>query len=182
MDIKPLLPQLTREEYCYLTTTGRVTGKPHQIEIWFGLEDQSLYLLSGGMDKSDWVRNLLKNPSVTVRVGKHNFHARARVLTDEKEENMARCMLAEKYQEWDKGKELSEWARTALPIALDLIEWNSTPIQSKRRSHLCASHGRHELVDTNTRKSKTLFRKYPKRQSCYAIQIVNSHPDTNLET
>jgi deazaflavin-dependent oxidoreductase (nitroreductase family) len=99
MDIKPLLPQLTREEYCYLTTTGRVTGKPHQIEIWFGLGDQSQYLLAGGMDKSDWVKNLLKNPSVTVCVAKHTFHARARVVADEKEEMMARYRLAEKYQE-----------------------------------------------------------------------------------
>ena len=122
MDIKTLLAGLTREEYCYLTTTGRVSGKPHQIEIWFGLHDNSLYLLSGGMDKSDWVKNLIEDPSVTVRVAKHNFHARARVVTDEKEETMARYMLAEKYQEWEEDKKLSEWARTSLPVAIDLIE------------------------------------------------------------
>lgn len=117
-----LLAGLTREEYCYLTTTGRVTGKPHQIEIWFGLHDNSLYLLSGGMDRSDWVKNLLKDPAVTVRIAKLTFRARARVVIDEKEETMARYMLAEKYQEWEEDKKLSEWARTALPIAIDLIE------------------------------------------------------------
>ena len=31
-------PALAGETYCYLTTTGRVTGKPHTIEIWFALE------------------------------------------------------------------------------------------------------------------------------------------------
>jgi deazaflavin-dependent oxidoreductase (nitroreductase family) len=122
MNLKSLLDRLAPEEYCYLTTTGRVTGKPHQIEIWFGLHDRSLYLLSGGLERSDWVRNLLKNPSVTVRMGKHTFLATARVVTDKQEERMARHMLAEKYQEWDKGETLSEWARTALPIAIDLIE------------------------------------------------------------
>ena len=122
MDLTTLLSKLTREEYCYLTTTGRITGKPHQIEIWFGLHEDSLYLLSGGMDGSDWVKNLLKNPAVTVRIAKHTFSATARVVTDEKEENMARIMLAEKYQEWEAGRKLSEWARTALPIAIDLIE------------------------------------------------------------
>ena len=122
MDLTTLLSKLTREEYCYLTTTGRITGKPHQIEIWFGLHEDSLYLLSGGMDGSDWVKNLHKNPAVTVRIAKHTFSATARVVTDEKEENMARIMLAEKYQEWEASRKLSEWARTALPIAIDLIE------------------------------------------------------------
>jgi deazaflavin-dependent oxidoreductase (nitroreductase family) len=122
MDMKSILDTLTCEDFCYLTTTGRVTGKPHPIEIWFGLRDRSLYLLSGGGDKSDWVRNLLKDPSVTVRVGNHTFSATARVVTDEKEETAARYMLAEKYNEWDEGKTLSEWARTALPVAIDLIE------------------------------------------------------------
>lgn len=29
-------PKLADEDYCYLTTTGRVSGKPHTVEIWFG--------------------------------------------------------------------------------------------------------------------------------------------------
>jgi deazaflavin-dependent oxidoreductase (nitroreductase family) len=115
-----LLKQLKDEEYCYLTTTGRVSGRPHQIEIWFALDGQSLYLLSGGMDASDWVRNVIKNPSVTVKLGEHTFNGIARLVKDEKEELAARTMLAEKYHEWDEGKTLSEWARTALPVAIDM--------------------------------------------------------------
>jgi deazaflavin-dependent oxidoreductase (nitroreductase family) len=115
-----LFSRLKNEDYCYLTTTGRVTGKPHEIEIWFGLNEGTLYLLSGGMDGSDWVKNLLKNSSVTVRIAKHTFHAAARVVTEEKEETMARYLLAEKYQEWENGKTLSEWARTALVVGIDL--------------------------------------------------------------
>ena len=111
---------LAGEEYCYLTTTGRVSGNPHEIEIWFGIQDGTLYMLSGGMDKSDWVRNLLKNPSVTVRIAKHTFNATARIVKDEGEETMARYLLAEKYQEWEDGKTLSDWARTALVVAIDL--------------------------------------------------------------
>jgi len=116
------LSKLKDEEYCYLTTTGRVTGKPHQIEIWFGLNDKTIYLLSGGMDKADWVKNLLKNPSVTVRIAKHIFYVTARVVKDEKEEMMARNLLADKYKERESDGSLSEWARTALPVAIDLIQ------------------------------------------------------------
>jgi deazaflavin-dependent oxidoreductase (nitroreductase family) len=126
-DENPLLsPLLAGEDYCYLTTTGRVTGKPHQIEIWFGLNGDTLYLLSVGMDKSDWVKNLLKNSSVTVRVGKHTFKATARLVTDEEEEMMARNMLADKYSEHKTNGSLGKWARTALVVGID-VDSKTTP-------------------------------------------------------
>ena len=119
-DIKKILARLSKEEYCYLSTTGRVSGRPHEIEIWFGINEETLYLLSGGGDKSDWVKNLLKNPTVTVRIAKHTFTGTAHLVSEGKEETMARYQLAEKYQEWEGKKRLSEWARTALPVAIDL--------------------------------------------------------------
>jgi deazaflavin-dependent oxidoreductase (nitroreductase family) len=120
-DENPLLsPPLAGEAYCYLITTGRVTGNPHEIEIWFGLVGNTCYLLSGGMDRSDWVRNLLKNPSVTVRIGKLTFRAAARIVKDEAEAMTARNLLADKYNERETDGSLSEWARTALPVALDI--------------------------------------------------------------
>ena len=119
MDNK-LLTRLQKEEYCYVTTTGRVTGNPHQIEIWFGLKDNTVYLLSGNKDKSDWVKNMLKNPSVTMRIAKKTFNATARIVTDKEEEMMARNMLADKYHERRANGSLDSWARTALPVAIDL--------------------------------------------------------------
>jgi deazaflavin-dependent oxidoreductase (nitroreductase family) len=119
-DNPPLSPLLAGEAYCYLTTTGRVTGKPHKIEIWFGLVGNTCYLLSGGMDKSDWVKNLLKNPSVTVRIGGQTFRAAARIVKDEAEALTARNFLADKYNERETDGSLSAWARTALPVALDI--------------------------------------------------------------
>ncbi len=29
------LTQFANDDYCYLTTTGHVSSKPHTIEIWF---------------------------------------------------------------------------------------------------------------------------------------------------
>ena len=119
-DLSSLLPRLAKEDYCYLTTTGRVSGRPHEIEIWFGLHNNILYLLAGS-ENSDWVKNLRKTSSVTVRIGKQTFAGTARLATEKEEDTRARYLLAEKYQEWDEGKTLSEWARTALPVAIDLI-------------------------------------------------------------
>jgi len=121
MDIEELLTQFSKEEYCYLTTTGRVSGRPHQIEIWFGVNGKALYLLSGS-EKSDWVRNLLKDPAVTVRIAKHTLTGVARLVRNKEEDTTARYLLAEKYQEWEEGKTLSDWARTALPVAIDMRE------------------------------------------------------------
>ena len=118
--IADLLANLAKEDYCYLTTTGRVTGNPHEIEIWFGVQNSSIYMLSGG-GKSDWVKNLLKNPNVTVRIAKHQFIGIARVVRDEEETTM-RNMLADKYKEREADGSLSEWALTALPVAIDLKE------------------------------------------------------------
>jgi deazaflavin-dependent oxidoreductase (nitroreductase family) len=114
-----LLSGLAAEEYCYLATTGRVTGRPHEIEIWFGARGQSIYLLSGS-HSSDWLKNLHREPAVSVRIAEHVFSGTARLVGKKEEEMAARYMLAEKYQEWDEGKKLSEWARTAVVVGIDL--------------------------------------------------------------
>ena len=119
-DLIQLLSQLAKEDYCYLTTTGRKSGNSHEIEIWFGIQGNSLYLLSGGGDDSDWVRNLCANPSVTVRIAKHTFTGIARIVSEEKEETMARHMLAGKYQGWREGRKMSDWAKTALVVGIEL--------------------------------------------------------------
>ncbi len=117
------LQNLSEEEFCYLTTIGRVTGKPHEIEIWFGIRNNFIYLMSGGGTKSDWVKNLLKNPSATVRIAKQTFTGTARLVKNEQEEIIARNLLADKYKEREADGSLSEWARTALPVVIDV---NST--------------------------------------------------------
>lgn len=109
-----------KEDYCYLTTTGRNSGKPHEIEIWFGMQGNSLYLLSGGGQASDWVKNLQAQPAVQVRLGRHTYEASARVVQDAGEQQLARQLLAAKYYHWETGAPLNEWAATALPVALDV--------------------------------------------------------------
>jgi deazaflavin-dependent oxidoreductase (nitroreductase family) len=119
-EIKALLAQLADEEYCYVTRTGRVSGRPHEVEIWFGVNNGALYLLSGGGENSDWVKNMRKNPLVTVRIRKRTFPGTARFGLDAQEETRARHILAAKYQGWREGDELSNWAQTALPVGIDL--------------------------------------------------------------
>jgi deazaflavin-dependent oxidoreductase (nitroreductase family) len=118
-DLISLISSLKEQDYCYLTTIGRVSGRPHQIEIWFGANRSTLYLLSGS-EKSDWVRNLRKDPAVQVRIAEHIFRGTARLVNNKEEDRMARHLVAEKYQEWEEDQTLSDWARSALAVAIDL--------------------------------------------------------------
>jgi deazaflavin-dependent oxidoreductase (nitroreductase family) len=107
-------------DFCYVTTRGRRTGQPHEIEIWFATDGDTLYLLSGGGDRSDWVRNARNDAAITVRLGETTRPGRARVVeagTDE--DARARRLVVEKYQP-RYGGDLSDWRVRALPVAIDL--------------------------------------------------------------
>lgn len=111
--------ELADLDYCHVTTTGRSTGRPHTIEIWFAIRDDRLYLLSGGGNASDWVRNIRADPTVGLRVAGRDFIARAYVVEDPDEDELARSLLVGKYGPRTKD-DLEEWRRTALPIAIQL--------------------------------------------------------------
>lgn len=108
-------------DFCYVTTTGRVSRKAHTIEIWFALEAETLYILSGGRERSDWVRNTRQTPAVSVRIGETAFEGNARIVEPGTDEDaLARRLLVEKYGPRYSG-DLSIWGRTALPVAIDLV-------------------------------------------------------------
>jgi deazaflavin-dependent oxidoreductase (nitroreductase family) len=113
------LAGLAAESYCYLTTTGRISGEPREIEIWFALAGSTLYMLSGGRDRSDWVKNLKREPGVTVRIAGRTLDGRARIVADPDEDERARRMVFEKYAPGYSG-DLTDWRARSLPIAIDL--------------------------------------------------------------
>ena len=100
-----MFERLADEDFAYLTTIGRRSGKQHTIEIWFALHDGRIYMLSGGGDRADWVKNLRKTPQTRVRIGTQSASATARILrTGTKEDELARQLLDGKYQGWREGK------------------------------------------------------------------------------
>lgn len=121
-NLKPMtdLRALAGEDFCYLTTTGRVTGSAHEIEIWFeiGPDGHTIFMLAGSGDRADWVRNLRRDPEVTVRLAGECFGGRARVVEDPEEDELARRLLVDKYER--SSGHLSDWRRRALPVAVDL--------------------------------------------------------------
>jgi deazaflavin-dependent oxidoreductase (nitroreductase family) len=132
--VTPDWSALAQEQYCYLTTTGRASGEPREIEIWFalvGLHEEwdseepgssartIVYMLSGGRDRSNWVRNLMAEPRVSIRIASETLPGTARIVDDLDEDSLARRLLLGKYSAGYSG-DLTDWGRRALPIAIDL--------------------------------------------------------------
>lgn len=119
-DLSAVLSTAAQDDFCYLTTRGRRTGRHHEIEIWFALEESTLYLLSGGRDRSDWVRNLSADPAVSVRLRDAIFEARARVVNEAPESERGRRLVFEKYQPRYSGS-LERWRQESLLVAIDVV-------------------------------------------------------------
>ena len=115
-----MLTDLAGEEFAYLTTTGRRTGAPHEIEIWFATDGTVVWMISGGHDRSDWVQNLLAAPDATVRIGDRTLPVRVRpALRDPDERRAAAAALHAKYAA-QVGATAEEWAQGAYLLAFDL--------------------------------------------------------------
>jgi deazaflavin-dependent oxidoreductase (nitroreductase family) len=82
---------------CHLGTTGRRSGRVHEVEIWFGVEGDSLYLISGNGPGADWYRNALANPAVSVRVGGTTRAGVARAVADPVERRRVGELMGAKY-------------------------------------------------------------------------------------
>lgn len=110
--------------YCYLLTAGRRSGRPHEIEIWFTTQDDTLYLLNGAGKRpagmSDWIQNLRGDPMCRVRISGVVFSATARFPAAESaEDREQRAALFDKYAGNESG-DLTGWRDTGFLVALDL--------------------------------------------------------------
>ncbi len=90
----------TADDCCMFTTTGRSSGRPHRIEIWFGVLDDVIYLISGNGSSADWYRNALAHPEVTIELGGQRISCTARRVSDPNERRRVGELMGAKYP-WD---------------------------------------------------------------------------------
>lgn len=96
------------DQFLYLTTIGRATGLPREIEIWFVPLEERLYILAERGRRAQWVKNIERDSRVWVRVGSREgrrFAARARVLDKGRDVRVwqaAQRLSREKYG-WGEG-------------------------------------------------------------------------------
>ena len=92
-------------QFLYLTTTGRKSGAPREIEIWFVEADGRIYILAEHGYKAQWVQNILAKARVHIRLADQEWEGVGRVLDAEQDAEAyldARQLSREKYG-WGEG-------------------------------------------------------------------------------
>ena len=89
--------RLDRRSNCRLTTTGRKSGEPRGVTIWFVLDGPTLYL-AGGASNPHWCKNVAANGEIGVEIGGERFRAEARVIEDEEAASAIRDRFVRKYK------------------------------------------------------------------------------------
>jgi deazaflavin-dependent oxidoreductase (nitroreductase family) len=64
-----------------LTTTGRRSGEPHTVTVWFAYDDGALWLRTDR--DADWLRNLERDPRARIRVAGIERAAHREPVADE---------------------------------------------------------------------------------------------------
>jgi deazaflavin-dependent oxidoreductase (nitroreductase family) len=101
------------ESFLYLTTRGRRSGKPRQIEIWFVAHQNNFYVVAELGESAGWVQNLREHAECEFSIGPRTAterdvtttRARARMIDDRREIELAaqiRALMHAKYG-WDDG-------------------------------------------------------------------------------
>jgi len=103
--------------FLYLTTTGRHSGQPREIEIWFAGHNGRYYMIAEHRERANWVRNILNDPRVLFRVRDDVWAGTGRVVDAEREAELwaeIRALFDKKYG-WSDGL-VVELSRTQGPI------------------------------------------------------------------
>jgi deazaflavin-dependent oxidoreductase (nitroreductase family) len=108
--------ELRAARECRLVTTGRTSGSPRRIELWFAAVGDRWFALAGGRDRAHWVRNLQADPRAVVEILGRTFEGTARLVEGTEEDPIAREAVAAKYGR----RGLEDWLRASLPVAIDL--------------------------------------------------------------
>ena len=65
-----------------ITVTGRSSGRPISLPIWFTVEGNTLYLIPLKGSDTEWYKNMRKNPSIRLQSRGNTLTATVRILTD----------------------------------------------------------------------------------------------------
>ncbi len=101
---------LARGHTIDITTTGRRTGRPRRIEIWFHNVDGRLFI-SGRPGRRGWYANLRANPEFTFHLKqtvRADLPARATVIHDPAER---RTIMQRILRQLDRSADLEAWVR-----------------------------------------------------------------------
>ncbi len=81
-------------QYLYLTTSGRKSGEPREIEIWFTEIEGRYYLIAEKRQRANWVLNIINDPRISIRVDNREFTGVGRIVEERTEQELWRSVRA----------------------------------------------------------------------------------------
>jgi deazaflavin-dependent oxidoreductase (nitroreductase family) len=110
--------KLNHARFLLLTTTGRKSGKPHEVELWFAIEGTGVYLSHEG-DPTDWMKNIAKNPKVVAKIESTTIRANAKIVGDgSKAREVGKKALYNKYYGKASKEVIDDWFELSTVIEL----------------------------------------------------------------
>ncbi|MEP7339928.1 MAG: nitroreductase/quinone reductase family protein [Acidobacteriota bacterium] len=96
---------MNEEQFLYLTTTGRKTGAPREIEIWLTYLGQRYYLIAEQKERANWVQNILHQPRISFRISNQIFSGTGRMVNEAIEYELLKSVraLSEQKYGWSEG-------------------------------------------------------------------------------
>ena len=110
---------LERDRTIDITTTGRQSGRPRRLEIWFHNLDGRIYI-TGLPGRRDWYANIVANPEFTFHLKQTvqaDLPGRARPIADEQER---RDVLERILERLDRADQLERWMQEAPLVEVEL--------------------------------------------------------------
>jgi len=104
-----LKDRLLRYREINITVTGRKSGHPISIPIWFVLDGDKLYLLPVQGSDTQWYKNVLKNPLMRVDTRGVGAEFKATPITDATQVSSVVEEFREKYGAGDVKKYYSKF-------------------------------------------------------------------------
>ena len=92
-----------------ITVTGRKSGRPITLPIWFVSENGTLYLLPVKGSDTQWYKNALKNPAMRIKAGTAEDQVTVTPVSDAKEVSTVIEKFRAKYGPGDVKKYYSNF-------------------------------------------------------------------------
>jgi deazaflavin-dependent oxidoreductase (nitroreductase family) len=104
-----LKDRLSRYREIKITVTGRKSGRPISIPVWFVFEDDKLYLLPVQGSDTQWYKNVLKKPKIRIDARGEEAELKAVPTADPKQVSSVVEKFREKYGAGDVKKYYSKF-------------------------------------------------------------------------
>jgi deazaflavin-dependent oxidoreductase (nitroreductase family) len=90
------LARVARTRTTTVTHYGRATGKPYQVKIWFTVDGDHINLQTMDM-RRQWIRNVLANPKISLRIGDEVLEGEATKVSDPNQMKRVVELMKRKY-------------------------------------------------------------------------------------